>query len=59
MAKYFCLLAIQLIFCGCTINITSTITDTHGKANDVVDTSTSTEPDVETTVKASIPASIF
>ena len=45
-----------LILPECTLNITSTVCDTHGVAEDVIDTSTSTPNEVETDANLSIPA---
>lgn len=51
MCKYFFLLAICTSFISCTINITQT--DTHGYADDVVDTKNEQEVQAE----AHIPVS--
>lgn len=41
---------------GCTLNLTTTLCDTHGTATDTIDTSTSTPNDVQASPTLSIPA---
>lgn len=41
---------------GCTLNLTTTLCDTHGTATDTIDTSTSTPNEVEASPTLSIPA---
>lgn len=56
MKIYLMIVFSSLILNGCTINLTTTVCDTHGVADDVIDTSTSTPNEVETDAKVSIPA---
>jgi hypothetical protein len=44
---------------GCTLNLTTTLCDTHGTATDTIDTSTSTPNDVDASPELTIPASIL
>jgi len=44
------------LFSACTLNLTTTLCDTHGTATDTIDTSTSTPNEVEASPTLSIPA---
>jgi hypothetical protein len=59
MRKFIFLCFSPFFLTGCTLNITSTVCDTHGAATDVIDTSTSTPNEVEASPALTVPASIF